>query len=269
MSSNMVQYTKYTDVELFEGQFQRHSFPWHYHDSYTLILVEEGAVEYIFANNRLTVHSNEAILVNPFLAHYNREAHPQGWKCKVFFLPIGLFNSPSQTLCYFTTAVLQDRAVYNELLRLHTELKESTDNESAELILQRVSQLIFVNYPNTLKKVERDPRIIQVMNYIEQHLDEKMTAKNLANLVGLSSFYFQRMFKACSGLAVNAYIQQKRMEASRVLLQRGTSLVATALETGYFDQSHFHHQFKRMYGLTPRQFGTYSTFLQEKRIIQK
>ena len=42
-----------------------------------------------------------------------------------------------------------------------------------------------------------------------------------------------------------------RIEHARTLLERGVTLADAAAQTGFADQSHFSHYFKRITGLTP------------------
>jgi AraC-like DNA-binding protein len=50
---------------------------------------------------------------------------------------------------------------------------------------------------------------------------------------------------------VKDYIQQQRTERAKDLLQSGKRIADTDFETGYFDQSHFHKSFRKMWGATP------------------
>jgi AraC-like DNA-binding protein len=45
-----------------------------------------------------------------------------------------------------------------------------------------------------------------------------------------------------------------RIEHARSLLQKGRTIADTALACGFFDQSHFHHHFKAMTTVTPKQY---------------
>jgi len=45
-----------------------------------------------------------------------------------------------------------------------------------------------------------------------------------------------------------------RINQARQMLQQGRDIGETALECGFFDQSHFHRHFKAMTTVTPREY---------------
>ena len=244
-------------TEIFEGKFTRQVFPWHYHDSYTVVMVDSGGVEYIFRDKNINVQPGQVFIINPYDAHYNRAAEKNGWMYKVFFLPIQLFNSRKNlfSIINFDRTPISNQTLYSQLGQLHEKLKVVIEESDYFTIIHEVSKLLLIHYPAKAIEIKINERIEPAIKYIEAHLDEKLTIKKLAQVCHTSHFYFQRLFKQNTGLTVNAFIHQKRMELSRRLLQTDINVAGTAIETGYFDQSHFHHQFKKMYGLTPRQFS--------------
>jgi AraC-like DNA-binding protein len=72
--------------------------------------------------------------------------------------------------------------------------------------------------------------------------------------VGLSRYHLLRVFKQSTGLPPHAWRAQRRVHMARRLLSSGMSITDAALESGFADQSHLSHWFKRMVGTTPRQY---------------
>jgi AraC family transcriptional regulator len=96
-----------------------------------------------------------------------------------------------------------------------------------------------------------------VVEYVEEHLDAGPTLEQLAAVARLSPHYFARQFKRATGLPPHQYVILRRVERAKQLLQAGTdlSLAEVAAHAGFSDQSQFSHHFKRLVGVTPRQFG--------------
>ena len=71
-----------------------------------------------------------------------------------------------------------------------------------------------------------------------------------------SGTHFARQFKAATSLPPHQFVIARRVERAKQLLQAGTdlSLAEVAAHAGFSDQSQFSHHFKRIVGLTPRQF---------------
>jgi AraC family transcriptional regulator len=100
-------------------------------------------------------------------------------------------------------------------------------------------------------------RLRAVLEYIEEHLDACPTLEQMAAVARRNSYHFARQFKAATGLPPHQYVILRRVERAKHLLQGGTdlSLAEVAAHAGFSDQSQFCRHFKRIVGVTPRQFG--------------
>lgn len=96
-----------------------------------------------------------------------------------------------------------------------------------------------------------DPKIRQVLSYINEHFHDELTVEQLAEQVYMSRYHFMRYFKAQTGTTVHAYIRQKRLVHAARLIREGVSAVKAAEESGYNDYSAFHRAFKASFGLSP------------------
>jgi AraC family transcriptional regulator len=76
-----------------------------------------------------------------------------------------------------------------------------------------------------------------------------------ASEVGMSRYYFARLFKQSTGLSVHQYLIQCRIERAKQLLkQKKIAIANIATQVGFVDQSHFTRYFKRIVGVTPKGF---------------
>jgi AraC family transcriptional regulator len=77
----------------------------------------------------------------------------------------------------------------------------------------------------------------------------------LANIAGLSQFYFQRLFKRLVKRPVNEYIKLRRLaRASEALLDKNMRIIDVALDFGFSSHETFSRAFKDAYGITPAEF---------------
>lgn len=95
----------------------------------------------------------------------------------------------------------------------------------------------------------------QVIAYINAHLDRDLKLVELATIAQLSPYHFLRLFKQSMGTTPHQYILQCRIEKTKQLLRHSTlSLAEIAARVGFSDQSHLTRYFKRVVGVTPKQF---------------
>jgi AraC-like DNA-binding protein len=80
--------------------------------------------------------------------------------------------------------------------------------------------------------------------------------EQMAAAACLSAYYFARQFKRATGLAPNQYVRARRVERAKQLLQARAELplAEVTVGAGFSDQSLLTHHFKRLVGVTPRQF---------------
>lgn len=93
-----------------------------------------------------------------------------------------------------------------------------------------------------------------VTDYIECHLDQRLTLGELAALAGMSVPHFKVLFRETLGVPVHQYVVRRRVERARSLLLRGQlSVSQVALDVGFAHQSHLAHWMNRVLGTTPRE----------------
>jgi len=98
-------------------------------------------------------------------------------------------------------------------------------------------------------------RLIRVQDYIEAHLDDRLTLTELAGVACLSAYHFSRSFKQTTGVGLHHYVMQRRLERAKTLMRRtNRPLALIAQEAGFADQSHLNSAFRREMGVTPGQF---------------
>ena len=251
MAQEQATYREIFDTEIFEGELSQHKYPWHFHEAYTVVMVDEGAMKYVFRDGVINVSSGEVFVINPFVAHYNSAVNNQTCRYSVMFLPVWLFNQPGQTngVTHFENVV--NAGVFTELIGLFKRIKDVREQEGYLAAIGDIAALLVNSFRIKIESLASTKRIEPALQFIHQHLDEKLIIAQLAAECNLSHFHFQRIFKSAVGLTVTVYIQQCRMQRGRELLRKGIKPVFTSLESGFFDQSHFYKQFKKMYALTP------------------
>ncbi len=92
-----------------------------------------------------------------------------------------------------------------------------------------------------------------VMARIRDHYREQLSNRELAALAGLSVRGFERKFQQHFQVPPQQYLRKLRLRmACRELVFTEKALAEVAVESGFADQSHFNHEFRRQMGRTPR-----------------
>lgn len=133
---------------------------------------------------------------------------------------------------------------------------DSCNSEEAIEALHRKMTLDFTGKMHLLKKnaVFSKP-ITLCVDYIYNHIHDRITVEQLADYVNLSDSYLSRLFKKELGVSVSDYIREKKVENAQNLLKYSDySLAEIANYLAFSSESHFIHVFEKMTGMTPKKY---------------
>ena len=112
--------------------------------------------------------------------------------------------------------------------------------------------------PTTLEDYKA--RMLKVLLYIQQHLDEETPLDELARVAAFSPYHFHRIFRGMLGESVKEHIRRLRLERAAMRLKHAdTAILAIAVEAGYESHEAFTRAFKARMGRTPSLFRSQSS----------
>jgi AraC family transcriptional regulator len=92
----------------------------------------------------------------------------------------------------------------------------------------------------------------QTIDFINESLTEDLTVAAIAEQVGMSQYYFARLFKQSMGLSPYQYVMRQRVERAALLLRTTSlSIAEIATQTGFSNQNQLTIQFRKFMGATP------------------
>ena len=98
-------------------------------------------------------------------------------------------------------------------------------------------------------------KIRKAANYINTHLDQKISLPDIADHVRCNSSYLSRQFRKETGRTVSAFIREKRIDAACSLLKKDDlSISNIASRVGFEDANYFSRVFSRQTGTTPSEY---------------
>ncbi len=94
---------------------------------------------------------------------------------------------------------------------------------------------------------------MRAVEYIQDQLDADLTVSGIAQAVGMSPYYFARLFNESTGQSPHQYVVEARGRKAKELLTTGKFTISEAAhQVGFFDQSHLTRHFKRVFGVPPK-----------------
>jgi AraC family transcriptional regulator len=90
-----------------------------------------------------------------------------------------------------------------------------------------------------------------LMDYIETHLTEEISGKDISKIVGISDYHFKRMFSYMAGMSLHEYIKNRRLSVANVELINGAKVTDIAYKYGYQSIEGFSRAFRDWSGFLP------------------
>lgn len=150
-----------------------------------------------------------------------------------------------------STDHLSQKAIISELktqlVQLEIELKTLSKKDKSTLLYS------FVKYKVSFK--ELNPTFIKIFNVINIFDKTEANLEQLVTFSNISQKTFIKIFKAHIGLNPMKYLHFRAVEDSLIKLRNpNLSLSQIALDSGFYDQSHFNRVFKNFMLMTPNQY---------------
>lgn len=98
--------------------------------------------------------------------------------------------------------------------------------------------------------MEKDD-FVKVLEYIENHITEKINLKELADFAGYSPYYFSKLFSNIYGIPVTGYIRIRKLQYSVGSLLAGMKVIDVALLYSFESHEGFTRSFVKLFGSSP------------------
>jgi AraC-like DNA-binding protein len=139
--------------------------------------------------------------------------------------------------------ILQENDRLNTFFKALASKKIDRDFNNAQHLKEEGNESVELN---------QELRINKSIDFINANYSNQITLDQLAGQAGVSRFYFSRMFKISTGLTFKNYLNTKRLNAAKRLLERPDVNVSQAcFSVGFNDASYFSRLFKRHEGICP------------------
>ena len=128
---------------------------------------------------------------------------------------------------------------------------------NSEAEIQELHHEVIVYYTNKMKQIKQkhvySKVVILCMDYVYDHLQEKISLVDMAGYLSLTPQYVSKLFRKETGLNLSDYILRKRIEVAQNMLMYSKY---TASEISSYlcfsSQSHFVQCFHKLVGVTPK-----------------
>ncbi len=252
---------------------QRKDFNFHYHDFNKIIIFLSGNINYSIEGKNYLLRPYDIVLVNAGEIHRPSILDGSTYERIIIYVSTHFLNTYSAEDYDLNYCFERAKKEHSNVLRIHSadksklyqvclELEHSfEDNAFAKELYHKILFLEFMiqlnrtvlsNHINYLDSEIGNVKLLQIIDYINEHLVEEITIDKLSSYFYLNRYYLMHFFKEETGYTIGNYITEKRLLLAKNLLQNGSPITEACYRSGFKNYSTFSRAFKKAYNTIPK-----------------
>ncbi|MEV6568689.1 helix-turn-helix transcriptional regulator [Streptomyces kronopolitis] len=244
-------------AEVFHARITDHVYPMHTHDSWTLLIVDDGMVRYELDRHEHGALDQLVTLLPPHVPHNGRSVTPDGFQKRVIYLDSTQLEDSLIGLAV-DSPVLEDPVLRQRIHLLHRSLEQAGDELEAESRLAMVSERLRDHLQGRVESrspIRNSTIAFRLRDLLDARFVEGISLQDASETLHVHPAHLVRVFSREFGMGPHQYLTSRRVDLARKLLLDGMSPRLVAGATGFYDQSHFNRHFKRTLGTSPGRFA--------------
>lgn len=133
------------------------------------------------------------------------------------------------------------------------------DVSSSEKEVHRLHDEMIMSFTKRMRSVKNNniysKQVIKAIDYVSEHLHDKIKMQDVVDYLSLSIPYFSRLFKSETGVTFSEYVTIKKVEVASNMIQfSDSSTLEISNILNFSSQSYFIKVFKKYTGMTPNEY---------------
>lgn len=243
-------------AEVLHARFTDHAYPLHTHETWTVLIVDAGAVAYDLDHDAHGALRPSVTLLPPHVPHNGRSAAEGGFRKRVLYLEGDEIGSDLIGRAV-DRPTLADSELRRGLVRVHGALRHPGDELEAESLLGLVRERIEAHLRNAAPGEPPADRGLarRLRDLLDAGAGSGVSLADASGVLGRHPTHLVRTFSREFGLPPHAYLNGRRLDRARRLLLTGLPAAEVAQQVGFYDQAHLTRHFKRLLGVTPAAYS--------------
>lgn len=240
----------------------------HYHEFCKLLLLVSGKGSYVVDGQRYSLQPGDVVLVGSRSIHRPEMEPDTAYERIIIYISPEFLQYASGENCQLSELFGGERGHvlrlkdWKRIFSLAQALEKELSGQeygrtilSSAMLLQLLVELgrkfrqKQAQYPMPVKP--KNPRILEIMGYIDKHLAEDLDIDELAERFYISKYHMMRQFRRETGSTIHTYLSQRRLIHARELIGGGMRATEACYRSGFRCYSSFTRAYGKHFGTTP------------------
>jgi AraC-like DNA-binding protein len=245
-------------TEVLHAHFTDHAYPRHTHETWDLMILDDGAVDFALDRRRHGASdTGRVVLLPPGVPHDGRTVNAAGFRKRVLYLTTDVL--PDRLAGPAVDGpILGDALLRRRVHQLHTALRFGDDALEAQSRLAFVRERLLVHldaYRVHPPGKEADRLAARLRELLDARVRTGLTLDEATAVLHAHPTHLIRCFTQAYGLPPHTYLTGRRIDRARRLLLAGQRPADVATAVGFYDQAHLSRHFTRHLGIPPARYA--------------
>lgn len=249
------------------------SVDFHFHDFHKILIFLKGNVSYCIEGRSYELKPNDIVFVPAGEVHRPVLCDDSVYERIIIYISRDYLASYGEKDNDLSWCLEQAHQNQSHVLRIpafknsrpgqivHTLEQSFQTHEYADELYHHILFLEFMIQLNRaairngieyITTTSSNPKIIAIIDYLNQHLTEDLSIDSLAGAFYMSRYYLMHTFKEETGYTIGNYISTKRLLLARQLIEDGMSVTCACYECGFKNYSTFSRAYRKHFGCNPK-----------------
>ncbi|WP_307798557.1 AraC family transcriptional regulator [Actinoplanes flavus] len=218
-------------TEVLHARFDEHTYPMHAHDTWTVLLVDHGAVRYDLDRHERGAFGDLVTVLPPRVPHNGTSARPGGFRKRVLYLDAD--QLPARLIgATVDTPAIRDHHLHRAVSEVHRLLRTPGDEPAADGLLALALARLRTHLGDPAEGRPTSRAAAHALrDLLEEHLLDGLPLRTAADTLHFDPAHLVRSFHAEFGMSPHRYLISRRVDLARRLILTGRPLRTVAADS--------------------------------------
>lgn len=247
---------------------------YHYHDFHKLLIFLNGSAGYSVEGREYELRPGDIVLIRAGEIHRPIIRENVPYQRIIIYISDAFFAAYQKQNCDLFYCFEESRRKQSNLIRLPEtparqlnsiagDLEASfQQSDSSAPLYQKIKFIEYLICLNRSILHEKDsylaedsvnPVVLDIMNYINDHISEDLSIDMIAKNVFLNRSYVMHLFRSETGYTIGKYITEKRLFLANHYISQGFSMTDACYKSGFRNYTTFYQAYKKKYHVSPKE----------------